>query len=160
MWLGVILISAALANVGWRIPAWAQELLVRPDDVLTPGAIASTDTADVCGIVDGLSYSKRHRHTISELKREIYEEYHVDRAGQDFEVDHRVPLCLGGADARENLWPQPGWQHPGYHEKDALEIEICRRVCGDRSVTLQDGQAIFLGDWITGYRQIFGRDLE
>src|SRR5205807_7297047 len=120
----------------------------------------STDPNDVCGIVDGLTYSKRNRHTPVELKYEVYTAYGIEAGGRPFEVDHRVPLCLGGADARENLWPQEGWQHPNFHDKDRLETEVCRMVCRDHSMTLQAGQAIFLDDWITGYRQIFGRDPE
>jgi len=25
----------------------------------------------------------------------------------DYEDDHLLPLCLGGADVAENLWPEP-----------------------------------------------------
>jgi hypothetical protein len=67
-----------------------------------------------------------------------------------FEMDHRVPLCIGGADIRENLWPQEGWEHPSYHDKDFLEEAVCRFVCLDRTMTLEEGQAIFLGDWVVG----------
>jgi hypothetical protein len=153
---GTLLLLAMLAMVESGLPALAEDLPIRPDDVMTPGAVASTDPIDVCGIVGGLTYSKRHRHTSSELKREVYEGYHIERAEQNFEIDHRVPVCLGGADVRENLWPQPGSEHPSYHDKDALEDQICRRVCRDQSMTLEEGQAIFLGDWIAGYEQIFG----
>jgi hypothetical protein len=150
-----IFVLTVLATVGFARLSFPDDAQIRPDDLLTPGAIASTDFADVCGIIDGLTYSKRHRRTSSELKRDVYETYHVDRAGRNFEIDHRVPLCLGGADVRENLWPQPGYEHPSYQEKDALEEEICRRVCRDHTLSLQEGQAIFLGDWIIGYQRIF-----
>jgi hypothetical protein len=105
-------------------------------------------------------YSKRHRHTTAEEKQAAYDAYHVERAGRDFEVDHRVPLCLGGGDVEENLWPQEGSAHPSYHDKDRLEDRICEMVCRDHSMSLQDGQAIFLGDWIAGYQQIFGQSPE
>jgi hypothetical protein len=91
-----------------------------------------------------------------ELKREVYAAYHVDHAGREFEMDHRVPLCLGGADVRENLWPQAGWQHPSYHDKDVLEETVCRMVCRDHTMTLEEGQAVFLGDWQGGYLRILG----
>jgi hypothetical protein len=139
------------------VPALAEELPIRPDDTLTPGVVASTDPADVCGVVDGLTYSKRHRQTPQELKREVYAAYHVNPAGRDFEIDHRVPLCIGGADVRENLWPQEGWQHPSYHDKDRLEAFVCHAVCVIRRMTLQQGQAVFMGDWIAGYQRVFGQ---
>jgi hypothetical protein len=155
MWYSRCVVVALFA-VAVALPAFADELQIRPDDVLTPGVVASTDPADVCGVIDGLTYSKRHRHTPLELKQEVYAAYHVDREGRSFEIDHRVPLCLGGADVRENLWPQEGWQHPTFHDKDRLETAVCRVVCDDHSMTLEQGQAIFLGDWIAGFRQFFG----
>jgi hypothetical protein len=147
----------ALFAIVAALPAFAEDALIRPDDALTPGVVASTDPNDVCGVIDGLSYSKRHRHTPQGLKEEVYAAYQVhreDREGRNFEIDHRVPLCLGGADVRENLWPQEGWQSPSYHDKDWLEETVCRMVCRERAMTLEQGQAIFLGDWIAGYQQI------
>jgi hypothetical protein len=110
--------------------------------------------------VDGLTYSHRHRHTPTELKHEVYAAYRIVSDGRPFEIDHRVPLCIGGADLRENLWPQEGWQRPNFHDKDRLETEVCRMVCRDHSMTLPEGQAIFLGDWVAGFRQVFGEDPE
>jgi 5-methylcytosine-specific restriction endonuclease McrA len=40
------------------------------------------------------------------------------------EVDHLISRELGGADATDNLWPQPYTQHPGAHEKDRLENQL------------------------------------
>src|SRR5438067_9871680 len=113
--IAAFIIVAALA------PAFAEELPIEPDPALTPGAVASTDPDDVCGVINGLTYSKRHRQTPASLKREVYAAYQIDRDGRDFEMDHRVPLCIGGADVRENLWPQFGWEHPSYYDKDRLE---------------------------------------
>ena len=152
-----IRLVAALLVIGAAVPAFAEDLPIRPHDRLTPGAVATTDQNDVCGVVNGLTYSKRHRATPQALKQQVYAEYGVNRAGRDFEIDHRVPLCIGGADVKENLWPQLGWQHPSYYDKDRLEAEVCRMVCDYGEMTLPDAQAIFMGDWIAGYQQIFGR---
>lgn len=135
--------------------ACADELPVRPDDARTPGVIGSMDLADVCGRVDGMTYSQRHRQTTAAMKRDAYAIYGVERDGRDFEVDHRVPLCVGGADDEKNLWPQRGWAHPSYHDKDRLEAHVCRAVCRTHAMTLQQGQEIFLGDWIVGFKHIF-----
>ncbi len=111
-----------------------------PDLVMTPGAIASMDVHDVCGVVNGLSYSKRHRATTPEMKREVRRSYGLNGFWRG-EIDHRVPLCLGGADDIRNLWPQAD-----YKAKDELEAATCRAVCEGR-MSLPVGQAIFLGDW-------------
>ena len=118
-------------------PALAQTM---PDPSLTPGVVASTDTAEVCGYVDGLSYSRRHRATTLEMKREVRRRYGITGYWRG-EIDHRAPLCVGGADVVENLWPQADFQ-----AKDELEAQVCRAVCHGQ-MTLQQGQAIFLGDW-------------
>lgn len=93
-----------------------------PDDSLTPGAIATTSQAEVCAFGGSLSYSQAHRQTSYQLKEWIFREYGMEppdrtERGQ-WEVDHRVPLCLGGADVAANLWPQNA---ATYHDKDALE---------------------------------------
>ena len=46
--------------------------------------------------------------------------------GANGELDHRVPLVLGGATDRKNLWPEAG-SIP--NPKDRLEAVILRRVC-------------------------------
>jgi hypothetical protein len=105
------------------------------------------------------SYSDRHRHTTKAEKQNAFDAYGVDRTGRDFEVDHRIPLCLGGGDVPENRWPQEGWRHPSFHDKDRLETELCRQVC-DKGVSLRAAQQIFLGDWTVGYEQIYGEPPE
>ena len=137
--------------------ACAETLPVVPDDTLTPGVVASTDPAEVCGRVDGLTYSQRHRQTTDKMKQAVYAAYHINRAGRDFEVDHREPICAGGADVLKNLWIQLGFLHPSYHDKDRLEAYVCRAVCRTHTMTLAEGQAIFLGDWTVGFERVFGR---
>jgi hypothetical protein len=150
-------------------PALAQGLPTVPDDRITPGKPWSTDPAEICSDQAGPnetcepshhcgtigSYSKRHRHTTASEKQAAYDAYGIDRAGRDFEVDHRIPLCPGGGDVAENRWPQEGWQHPSFHDKDRLEAELCRQVCNN-GVSLRAAQQIFLGDWTVGYEQIYG----
>lgn len=74
------------------------------------------------------------------------------RYSSDFELDHRVPLCLGGAplDAR-NLQLQH-WGGPWNARcKDALEAELCKAVCAGLE-SLEDAQSEIMGDWPGSYR--------
>lgn len=73
------------------------------------------------------------------------------RAG--FERDHIVPLCLGGADDPSNMQYQPWGQAK---EKDRLEAEVCRRVCDQEAMPLDEAQAAFRSDWQALYRRVFG----
>lgn len=80
-------------------------------------------------------------------------------AGTDpksIEEDHREPLEVGGAprDPR-NLWPMP---RDAARAKNRLENAVKRDVCAGR-LTLQQGQAIFLGDyWYEYYRRFGSRE--
>ncbi len=78
--------------------------------------------------------------------------YPLGTNSKSVEEDHREPLEIGGAprDPR-NLWPQP---RDEAHAKDRLESAVKRDVCAGR-LTLQQGQAIFLGDFWGEYDRRF-----
>ncbi len=131
----------------------------RPDPAKTPGIIAEDghDWNNVCGLVHGLSYSKRHRQTPTGLKAMIRKRDHCDP--QNSEVDHRIPLSIGGADVVYNLFCEPG-PAPGvvwsYEDKDRLERLAWERVCRRRDLPLSWAQAWFQApDWTVLYCQSF-----
>jgi len=121
-----------------------------PDDRLTPGAIDKTVTrAEVC--TAGFSHTRRH--TSDALKAAVYAEYGIrEHRPGDYEIDHRVPLELGGADVKANLWPESYRSEWSAHLKDQLENAMRRDVCAGR-VPLAAAQLVFLGDWIAVYRE-------
>ena len=47
----------------------------------------------------------------------------------DFKIDHLVPLCAGGANVEENLWPQ---HKSVYNVTDPLEPLICEKMAAGR----------------------------
>ena len=124
---------------------------IRPDPSLTPGAVLTSDAAQVCH--EG--YSRSVRHTSGRLKHEIYVEYGIDRgrhfgAGH-YEIDHLIPLSLGGADVRANLWPESYDTQPWNAEvKDRLELRLLRLVCSGQ-VPLRQAQAEIARNWIAAY---------
>jgi hypothetical protein len=59
---------AFIVAIGVALPVLAEELPIRPDDTVTPGVVGSADFADVCGLVDGQTYSQRHRDTTQRMK--------------------------------------------------------------------------------------------
>ncbi len=129
-----------------------------PDDSVTPGIVASTDQREVCETVGGLTYSKRHRATPYHLKEEIRERDGCDP--HNSEVDHRLPLALGGDDVEGNLSCQPGpaagvtWN---FHDKDRLEVYAWESVCKHHTMSLGAAQAMFLApsNWIKRYCEVF-----
>ena len=97
------------------------------------------------------------RHTSKKLKQQVYAEYGINpKHGGPFEVDHRTPIEIGGADVRENLWIESYTTQPlNAHTKDALEDRVKAAICNQRTLTLKAGQQIFLGNWITAYKKWF-----
>jgi hypothetical protein len=133
----------------------AADLPVVPNDKLTPGSIATLDTAKVCRP----GYSSTVRKTTAAMKARVFKRYGLTNGpGPDFEVDHRIPLSIAGADNEKNTWPQSYWTSPwNAHVKDRLEFYIWRRVCVQKTMTLLEGQRLFQGDWTRAYREYLGQ---
>jgi hypothetical protein len=116
-----------------------------PDAGCTPGSIRTSDSRGVC--VPGSS--RRARNVSPALKRAVYRSYGIRRHRRGaYEVDHLVPLELGGANDIANLWPQPVSPPPGYHEKDGLENALHDLVCHGRA-SLDWAQRAIAGDWVS-----------
>ncbi len=130
-----------------------------PDSKLTPGAV---DPAATVEKLDDPKFIKEARNVTIATKKEVFDRYGIDwEQRQDYEVDHRLPLCCGGKNSIENLWCQPWhieWNgcDVGAHTKDALEVKIHHMIKNGK-LSLADGQAVFLGDWIQGYLKYVGK---
>jgi 5-methylcytosine-specific restriction endonuclease McrA len=79
-------------------------------------------------------YTKKVRDVPAEMKREVYEEYGVTSYGPgDYEVDHLIPLELGGSNSIKNLWPESHRTSPWNAQvKDRLESKLHELVCSGR----------------------------
>ena len=75
--------------------------------------------------------------------------------GSTLEIDHIVPLDLGGSNAIANLFPERAGAAPGFHVKDRLEDRLPRLVC-DGGMSLRDAQGGMARDWEKLYRTVFG----
>lgn len=139
------------AGLVLTIPLWALAFGDEVDRDLpppeAPGVVASTDVNEVCGRVGGQTYSQRHRQTTPEMKREAHRG--IVHCG---EIDHRLPLSLGGADDVQNLWCEPEDGAWNFRVKDRLEVFVWDAVCHRHTMTLAEGQAVFLApDWRVEY---------
>ena len=122
---------------------------VMPNATLTPGDVLSTNINQIC--VSG--YAKRTRNVSTATKNEVYAEYGItSRAPEQYEIDHLIPLGIGGSNDIKNLWPQPTDPRPGRLEKDALEDELHKRIC-DRSLDVRTAQHDVAADWAAAYRK-------
>ena len=122
------------------------------DPKLTPGAVATTDRMAICQP----GYSKSVRHTSGQLKHQVYLEYGIDRNAGHYEIDHLIPLGIGGADSRENLWPESRDTQPwNAGVKDRLENYLHVEVCAGH-IAVQDAQKAIAADWVAAYRRYLG----
>jgi hypothetical protein len=84
----------------------------------------------------------------------VYAEYGIaERSPGQFEVDHSVPLELGGSNDIANLWPEAAELRPGFHEKDQVENYLHDQVCAG-SISLLDGQRAIARNWLDVYQHL------
>lgn len=122
---------------------------VTPDPKLTPGAAATTDVRLICKN----GYAKSVRHTSGKLKAKIYREYGIDKRAGHYEIDHLVPLSIGGADVAANLWPESYETRPWNAAiKDRLEARLHHLVC-DEGLDIQEAQKAIAENWIDAYKK-------
>ncbi|MGA9546893.1 MAG: HNH endonuclease signature motif containing protein, partial [Rhodomicrobium sp.] len=63
-----------------------------------------------------------------------------------YEVDHFIPLEIGGSNDIKNLWLEPATPTPGFHQKDQFENFEHGQVC-DREITAAEAQSRMVSDW-------------
>jgi hypothetical protein len=120
------------------------------------GAVRTTDKAGVC--TD--RHTRQYRHWSREQADRILQEYGLPAGpyGRDWEIDHLIPLSLGGADVDANLWPEPRRSiEPEWNaeRKDRLEWRTAGLVCGGQLdlVTAQKG---INSNWIVAFQKYMG----
>lgn len=103
-----------------------------PNTELTPGSLC--DKPDAKRYPEGIPYCNRKVGTGT--KKEIIRTYdselgftvgEMDR--KDFKIDHYIPLCMGGSNHEDNLWPQ---HKSVYGVTDQLEQQACEKMAKGR----------------------------
>lgn len=123
-----------------------------PDPECTPGAVFPDATKEqVC--VSG--YTKTVRKVSESLKKKIYRSYNIPypQPFGSYEVDHFIPLALGGNNETANLFPFAADPRPGFIEKDLTVNYLRRKVCNGE-VSLQTAQRAISTYWIEVYDSI------
>jgi hypothetical protein len=157
--------TVAPSEAGLPATTWPNRALTPGaiDPAVTDGAICAHDWAPGDPPQEGgdMTYSKAARHTSSHVKDAVFAEYNLTNphdGGHSWEIDHLVPLSLGGRDVQENLWPESrtgdglnAWA------KDRLEFRLYRMVCdpppGTQRLPLTEAQAALRTDWVAAYRK-------
>jgi hypothetical protein len=102
--------------------------------------------------------TKERRRVSSDFHRQAFTEYGLSypQPRGAFEVDHLIPLELGGDNVIANLWPEAAEPAPGFHEKDKVENYLHRQVCSG-AMSLSDAQRQIETDWLKVWKQIEGQ---
>lgn len=131
--------------------------LPTPDPHCTLGAVNPTITVGVLGSPAFRTCCIRNDVTSEEQKRQTYTWYQLTEpavnhgATQMCELDHLVPLELGGADTLDNIWPQCGpdgvtLRERYFKRKDTVENYLASQVKAGY-MALQDAQQGIATDW-------------
>jgi hypothetical protein len=130
--------SLTVALLAVPLVAAAENLPLNP--VVTHETIGST----IC--VPGWTKTVRpSARSTARIKIKLIRELEIpEELLVDFELDHRIPLALGGATSDpRNLELQP-WDEAG--EKDRIEACLSRAVCAG-TITLDEARRRIWADW-------------
>jgi hypothetical protein len=150
--IAIRLAYAALVEGALASGALAQAIV--PDPTITPGSVRTTDVAAICS-----SGTRELRHWSRERDNWVMAEHGLPPGPHpDFEIDHLIPLGLGGADDDANLWPEPRrsieteWNA---ERKDDLEWRLRDLVCSGQ-LDVRTAQREIAEDWVEAFRRTIG----
>jgi hypothetical protein len=123
-----------------------------PDPACSPGAVFPNATKDTICVY---GYTKSVRNVPESLKNLVYESYGItSRKPNEYEMDHIIPLELGGSNDIANLYPEAAAPEPGFHQKDKVENYLHDQVCNNL-IDLKSAQNQIANDWLYVYRTVF-----
>ena len=119
--------------------------VAEPDRSLTPGSLLSGSTlARICTS----GYTRTVRNVSAATRRSVFQAYRIAYPPTPgaYELDHLIPLELGGDNAATNLWPEPYRGVGSASVKDQLENHLHALVCSGQ-LGLGTAQRAIAGDW-------------
>jgi len=130
------------------------KLGANPDRACSPGAYYAKLTKRV--ICSSGFHTGDVRNVSESTKHSVEAEYGMAPGsyGSSLEIDHIVPLELGGSNDIANLYPEKANAQPGYHAKDKLENKLHDLVCASK-IDLRAAQRNIASNWQAAHQQVF-----
>jgi hypothetical protein len=140
-----MLVCGCLAAAALAAPSIA--MAQRPSGYKTPGATAKVKMEELCGP----DFAKSLKPVSNWQRTEALERYGLRPDGFSGELDHLVPVSLGGSNDPDNLWPFRASGAFTLDAKQALASKLQGLVCA-RKLSLKDAQDAFRKDWTLAYQ--------
>jgi len=128
------------------LPAIAAAQL--PNSYNTPGAVTKADAKQICAA----GYEAGVKPVAGWQKTTALEKYGIRPESYTGELDHLVPVLLGGSNDPENLWPMHSQGDMTPAAKARLAETLKTMVCSGK-ITLKEAQNAFKKDWTKAYKQ-------
>lgn len=120
-----------------------------PDPRFTPGDTLKVSKEDICTP----GYTRKIRDVPAALKAHVYQMYGRSReSGVCCELDHLIPLELGGSNRPTNLWPERFDLEWNARVKDRIEGRLHKLVCSGE-LDLATAQQEIARNWIEAYQK-------
>lgn len=128
-----VLAIAQIAMLAFATPAFSsQDFPLGPRAEMTPGS--TCQQSNVYRYPEHIKYC--NRSVDSGLKNEIIKDYDqtfgyrvASMPRRAFKIDHFIPLCAGGSNNQDNLWPQ---HESVYAITDPLEPLVCEKMAAGK----------------------------
>lgn len=125
-----------------------------PNHGLTPGAtFAGVTASQVCTP----GWSSAHRDVTQSERYSVFASYGIPYSEHSrYELDHLIPLEVGGSNSTANLWPEPQTENDASGpDKDALENRLHALVCNGQ-LPLATAQQAIAANWVTAWHRYDG----
>lgn len=123
-----------------------------PDPECTPGQVFADATKEII-CVSG--YSQTVRDVSVSLKKKVFAQYGISYPVPfgSYEIDHLIPLSLGGSNSIANLWPKAAEPFPGFYEKNITGNYLKEQVC-EGNISLVAAQKQMAKDWFSAFSNL------
>lgn len=135
--------TESLGNPSFNPPKGGCKATSLPDSRCTPGSTFNVSLDVLCTT----GYTDKVRYVTEDMKATVRQIYGISiHSTEEYEIDHLIPLELGGDNSLANLWPQTV-NPPGYKEKDIKENQYHKAVC-DGTMLLSRAQEVMKVNWL------------